>query len=232
MYIKPIVVRRAAAATGFCLTGLMLTACQASTTPGAAGAPSSAATTPAAVSMSSGATTGSANGSIGSTGSNGSNGTNSGSASGSCSSGKLKASTSYNSAYNSGNTLIAYIVLTNTSTASCTIDGYAGVDFLDPSGKSLGMTTQRVPSSNAAPENTQTLAPGKSASEEFTFAYAGNDQGNGCANAGTIAVIPPNQTQALDTKLTSVKTGTIPFFGVCAGSITVFPIGPADQIPS
>ena len=128
--------------------------------------------------------------------------------------------------------MIAFLVLANVSTTTCTLAGDTGMDFLDPSGHSLGMSTDRVAGSNAMPLNTQTVAPGKTASEEFTFTYAANDQGNGCENAGTIAVIPPNQTQALDTRLTSVKTGAIPTFGVCTNSITVFPIEPASELPS
>lgn len=235
---KPIVVR-AAAATGVCLTGLLLAGCQgASTTSGSAGGAASgvgAGTGAATSSATSSATAaaGEVGGTSGATGSSGSSGSGiSGSTSGSCTSGQLKASTAYNAADNSGGTLIAFLVLTNTSSVTCTLDGYSGVDFLDPSGQSLGMSTKRVPGSQAAPEKVQTLAPGAAASEEITFAYAANDQGNGCANAGTVSVIPPNQTQSLHTQLTSVKTGTVPFFGVCAGSITVFPIVPANQIPN
>ena len=211
MTINPSTIRRTVAATGVCLTGLMLTACQgAATTSHAVGAPAAPAAAAAAVGQ----------------------GNASGSKASACTSSQLKASTAYKQAENSGHTLIAYIVLTNTSSATCTLDGYTGIDFLDPTGESLQMRTDRVAPSNAMPENTQTLAPGKAAAEEFSFTFAVNDQGNSCANAGTIAVIPPNQTKALDTQLTSVQTGVFPFFGVCDPTITVFPIGSADQIPS
>lgn len=229
----------AATATGLCVVGVLLTSCQASSAgTSSAGAPASGAATSTTAAPGQGTTsggttaTGPASGS-GATATSGS-GDNSSNSGGnpSCTSSQLKATTSYDAAQNSGGTLIAFLVLTNTSTSTCTLDGYSGVDFLNPSGSSLGMSTQRVPGSNAAPEKVQTVAPGKSASEEITFAFAANDQGNGCENAGTISVIPPNQTQSLHTQLTSVKTGTIPFFGVCGNTITVFPIVPADQIPN
>jgi hypothetical protein len=221
MPAKPTAIRRTVAVTGLCLTGLMLAACQSAATTTASGS-----STPTTGDTITGKPTGAATSLTGTTG------PGPGSSADSCSSGQLKASTAYNSAFNSGSTLIAFVILTNTSAATCTIDGYAGVDFLDPSGHSLGMSTTRIAGSEANPEHTQTLAPGKTASEEFTFTFAANDQGNGCVNAETIAVIPPNQTKALDTQLTSVKTGTIPVFGVCTTTITVFPFGPADQIPS
>lgn len=50
-------------------------------------------------------------------------------------------------------------------------------------------------------------------------------------NAGTISVIPPNDTVAMHTQLTNAKTGTVPYFGVCTDTITVYPFTPASAIP-
>ena len=148
-----------------------------------------------------------------------------------CRASGLKASTTYDPALNSGSTLNAYVVLTNTSKSACTVYGYAGLDFLAPDGKPLGMTTKRTNSGNVTPVNPVNLAPGQSAAERFAFPSAAGDQGNGCVNAGTISVIPPNETQALQTSLTNAKTGVIPYFGVCTSIITAWPFAPASSIP-
>lgn len=154
-----------------------------------------------------------------------------GSGLGNCLTAGLKASTSYDPADNSNGQMDAYIVLTNTANVACAVYGYAGVDFLDPSGKSLGMSDKRSNSGSVTPVNPVTLAPGQSAAERFTFPFAANDQSNGCENAVSISVIPPNETHALDTRLTSAKLGTIQSFGVCGATITLYPFAPASEIP-
>jgi Protein of unknown function (DUF4232) len=154
-----------------------------------------------------------------------------GSGLGNCLSAGLKVSTSYDPADNSNGEMDAYIVLTNTSNVACAVYGYAGVDFLDPGGKSLGMSDKRSNSGSVTPVNPVTLAPGQSAAERFTFPFAANDQGNGCETAASVSVIPPNETHALTTRLTSAKLGTIPSFGVCGGTVTLYPFAPASEIP-
>ena len=144
----------------------------------------------------------------------------------------LKVSTTYDSAQTQNNVLSAYIVLTNTSsTITCTEYGFAGVDFINPSGKSLGMTVKRTNSGNITPINPVNLAPGQSAAERITFLSAENDHGNACANAAALSVIPPNETVAMDTQLTNGKTGPVPYFGVCTTTITAYPFTPASAIP-
>ncbi|HEV2635805.1 MAG TPA: DUF4232 domain-containing protein [Actinocrinis sp.] len=144
----------------------------------------------------------------------------------------LKASTTYDTAQSQGNTLSVYVILTNTThSLTCTVYGFAGLDFLDPGGKSLGMTVHRTNDGSITPINPVTLAPGQSAAERFTFLSAENDQGNSCENAGTISVIPPNETVALHTPLTNMKTGSVPYFGVCTSTITAYPFTPASAIP-
>jgi Protein of unknown function (DUF4232) len=205
-----------------CAAALALTGCSGSST-GGSGA---AATTPPIVAL---------GGSPGSLASSAETGAPPGAADSGlehCHAAGLKAGTTYDTGQISKGTLNAYIVLTNTSrTVTCTVFGFAGVNFLDPGGKSLDMATHRTNSGNLTPINPVTLAPGQSAAERFSFLAAANDQGDSCEEAATISVIPPNETVAIETQLVNAKTGTVPSFGVCTDSITVYPFTPASAIP-
>lgn len=205
-----------------CAAVLALAACSGSSGSGKA----AAATTPPIVAL---------GGSPGSLASPSLSDTTPGSADGGldhCHAAALKVSTTYDSAQIQNNVLSAYIVLTNTSkTVTCTEYGFAGVEFIDPSGKSLGMTVKRTNSGNITPVNPVNLAPGQSAAERITFLSAENDKADACVNAADIAVIPPNETTALNTRLTNGKTGVVPYFGVCTSVITAYPFTPASAIP-
>jgi hypothetical protein len=118
---------------------------------------------------------------------------------------------------------VAYVVLTNTSRATCVTIGYPGVDFFAGYGTSaqsdLHMQTARQDTGTAT---TLTLAPGGQATS--TIAFAG---GSACkTTADTVQVIPPNQTTALHAGIDYIEYGGNPphDFPVCSGDIQVWPL--------
>lgn len=86
------------------------------------------------------------------------------------------------------------LVLTNTSSQTCTLQGYAGVSYVAFAGTQVGAPAQRV----SGPEPLVSLAPGASATATLAMVDAGNF-GSSCGLTPTrgLRVYPPNQTAAL-----------------------------------
>ncbi|MET7689367.1 DUF4232 domain-containing protein [Streptomyces sp. NPDC005483] len=97
------------------------------------------------------------------------------------------------------------VVLTNTSSRTCTLYGYPGTAFVDASGKQLGPDPER---SSTGPETVK-LAPGQSAWAGLSFA---NPEVSGAATAtpAALVVTPPDEEDPL--KVTW-KGGEVPVSG-------------------
>jgi hypothetical protein len=84
------------------------------------------------------------------------------------------------------------IVLTNTSSRSCTVRGYPGAAFTDASGRQLGPDPRRQPGTAAA----VTLAPGKSAWAGLSFSNP-EVSGAHAASPASLLVTPPDERDHL-----------------------------------
>ncbi|MFR0355428.1 DUF4232 domain-containing protein [Streptomyces sediminimaris] len=80
------------------------------------------------------------------------------------------------------------IVLTNTSSHTCTVRGYPGAAFVDGSGRQLGADPTRSPGTPA----TVSLAPGRSAWAGLTFSNPGIS-GARTATPASLLVTPPDE---------------------------------------
>lgn len=97
------------------------------------------------------------------------------------------------------------IVLTNTSSRTCTVRGYPGAAFLDASGRQLGPDPVRESGS----PTTVTLAPGRSAWAGMTFSNPGVS-GAHAATPATLLVTPPDERDPLKVTWTG---GPVPVSG-------------------
>jgi hypothetical protein len=97
------------------------------------------------------------------------------------------------------------VVLTNTSSRTCTLYGYPGAAFTDASGRQLGPDPARDPAS----PRTVTLAPGKSAWAPLSFASP-DISGARTATPATLLVTPPDERDALEV---TWKAGEVPVSG-------------------
>ncbi|CAL9348140.1 hypothetical protein SUDANB145_00412 [Streptomyces sp. enrichment culture] len=97
------------------------------------------------------------------------------------------------------------VVLTNTSSRTCTLYGYPGAAFVDASGKQLGPDPVRDPAS----PRTVTLTPGKSAWSALSFASP-DISGARTAAPATLLVTPPDERDALEV---TWKAGEVPVGG-------------------
>ncbi len=91
----------------------------------------------------------------------------------------------------------ATVVLTNTSTHSCTLRGYGGLGLLGAPGQ--GVPTDLRRSASPSP-TTLTVSPGgsvRSALHWTVIAAADEPEGDCQPTAVTVVVTPPNQTTAL-----------------------------------
>jgi hypothetical protein len=89
------------------------------------------------------------------------------------------------------------IDFTNTSAASCTMNGYPGVSFVTaPSGSQLGSAATRNPAAKPA---VITLPPGGVAHATLQVAQAGNYSASACTpvTAHWLRIFPPNQATAI-----------------------------------
>lgn len=89
------------------------------------------------------------------------------------------------------------LVVTNTSGATCILDGYPGVS-MEAAGSStpIGAPADRDP---AAPSNGPiTLTPGQSAAATLRYTQAGNYQNCQRVQADSILVYPPSATDSLE----------------------------------
>jgi hypothetical protein len=123
------------------------------------------------------------------------------------------------------------VVLRNTSTRSCSLEGYPGLQLLNASGVALPTTVSRSPSQlfGTVSPHLVGLAPGQSAS--FDLGYGDNPTGNppppyqqACPTATQLSIIPPGVTTAL-----RAATSIAP----CEGFLTTSPVVPGTtRIPS
>ena len=113
-----------------------------------------------------------------------------------CTSGHLSATLTQGGGGAAGSTL-PFLVLTNTGTVSCTLEGWPGVSFVgDGNGTQLGAAGQFDRSS---PHGSVTLDPGAAAHAPLRIAQALNYPQATCqpAPADGLRVYPPDSTHAL-----------------------------------
>ncbi|MDH6116172.1 hypothetical protein ABH930_001965 [Kitasatospora sp. GAS204A] len=133
-----------------------------------------------------------------------------------------------------------YIQLINTSTHTCTLYGYPGVELLDQStGRPLGMKDVRnAASSGSGKPVQQTLAPRSSNSPQTaSAAYVQFDTKAPGASAGypravKVQVIPPNETQPLVADIDNLyaKSPADDAIMVSSTTLSVGPMG-GDGVP-
>lgn len=104
------------------------------------------------------------------------------------------------------------VVLTNTSSRTCTLYGYPGVAFVDASGGQLGPDPRRAPGSPA----TVTLAPGRSAWAGLSFTSP-DVSGARAATPAALRVTPPDERDFLTV---AWRGGKVPVGGT-ASTVTV-----------
>ncbi|MGX1365530.1 hypothetical protein RKD19_000889 [Streptomyces canus] len=109
------------------------------------------------------------------------------------------------------------VVLTNTSSRTCTLYGYPGTAFVDASGRQLGPDPQRSPGD----AQTVRLAPGRSAWAGLSFANP-EVSGADTATPAALVVTPPDEQDPL--KVTW-KGGEVPVSGT-ESSVRLIPFSP------
>ncbi|MFJ9905599.1 DUF4232 domain-containing protein [Streptomyces sp. NPDC101152] len=97
------------------------------------------------------------------------------------------------------------IVLTNTSSRTCTVRGYPGAAFVDASGRQQGPDPQR----ESGTPTTVTLAPGRSAWAGMTFSNP-EVSGAHAVTPAALLVTPPNERNSLKVAWTG---GPVPVSG-------------------
>ncbi|MEU6372388.1 DUF4232 domain-containing protein [Streptomyces sp. NPDC046909] len=111
------------------------------------------------------------------------------------------------------------LILTNTSSRTCTVHGYPGAAFVDASGKQLGPDPKRTPGT----ATTVKLAPGQNTWSGITFANP-EISGARTANPDALLVTPPDERDPLKI---SWSAGEVPVSGnESTVFITVFDRGP------
>jgi hypothetical protein len=113
------------------------------------------------------------------------------------------------------------VVLTNTSSRTCTLYGYPGTAFVDASGKQLGPDPQR----SSGDLQTVRLAPGRSAWAGLSFANP-EVSGAGTATPAALLVTPPDEEDPL--KVTW-KGGEVPVSGT-ESSVRLIPFSPGTGV--
>lgn len=90
------------------------------------------------------------------------------------------------------------LIVTNTGSAMCTLNGYSGLQLLDSARQPLPTSTERMP--NPAPALVQ-LAPGASAAADLRWSvvpYGDEPQDRPCQpEAPSATAIPPDETQPI-----------------------------------
>jgi hypothetical protein len=91
------------------------------------------------------------------------------------------------------------VVLQNTSTSTCTLYGYPGMQLLDASGAALPTHVARGTAATVPPvaEHTVTLAPGGDAAFAVGFATATGYGSEQCPRSSTVAITPPNDYHSI-----------------------------------
>jgi hypothetical protein len=110
------------------------------------------------------------------------------------------------------------IVLTNTSSRTCTVRGYPGAAFVDGSGRQMGPDPQR---SSGTPA-TVSLAPGRSAWAGLSFSNP-EVSGAHAATPASLLVTPPDERDSLTVRW---QGGQVPVSGNASSvRLTVFSPG-------
>jgi hypothetical protein len=110
------------------------------------------------------------------------------------------------------------LVLTNTSSRTCTLYGYPGAAFVDASGRQVGADPRRAPGS----PKTVTLAPGRSAWAGLSFASP-EVSGARAVTPAALLVTPPDERDSLTVEW---RGGKVPVGGTAATvSVTVLDAG-------
>ncbi|MES5817503.1 DUF4232 domain-containing protein [Streptomyces sp. RG80] len=111
------------------------------------------------------------------------------------------------------------VILTNTSSRTCTLHGYPGAAFVDAAGKQLGPDPERTPGT----ATTVKLAPGQNAWSGITFANP-EISGARTANPDALLVTPPDERDPLKV---AWSAGEVPVSGnESTVFITLFDRGP------
>ena len=194
---------RPAAAALFVGSALLLAGCgQPAQEPGTAAAPS----TPAASAQSSSPAAGTPSSSPApapETGSASASPQASGSAAdGSCRAGQLEAAIQTKPGAGAAGSVYRTLVLTNTGTGSCTLQGYPGVSYVDADGAQVGAPAERAPEAAAV---AVTLEPGGTAEAQLQQTNAQNyGEECGLTDVAGIRVYPPNQKESVVAKQETV----------------------------
>jgi hypothetical protein len=113
--------------------------------------------------------------------------------------------------------------LRNTGSSSCSTVGYPGVQFLDQNGGDLPTTPTHTTHDFFGPAPLKSLVVASGGTVSFRLGVThGAGSSSGCVTAGALAVIPPNDTQAL--KVT-IPNGAYE----CGGTTTVSPLQPGTS---
>jgi Protein of unknown function (DUF4232) len=111
----------------------------------------------------------------------------------------------------------------NTGSASCTTLGYPGIQFLSKRGAALPTHDTRTTTDFFGTTKLArlTVAPGQSVSFRLGVSH-GSGSPQGCVTAGSVQVIPPNDTS---TVRIAIPGGVYE----CGGGVTVSPMQPGDS---
>ena len=105
-----------------------------------------------------------------------------------------------------------YVQLTNSSSWTCTLYGFPGVELLGGVGATpepLGMKDNwTLKLAQTGGKKVQTLKPGDASAAYVTFATRDPGASAGIPRAQVVQVIPPNQKTALRAKIFNVESGT------------------------
>lgn len=124
-------------------------------------------------------------------------GTGTGSGVAACTSAHLRASIAANAGGGAAGSTYVSLVLTNTGTASCTLQGWPGVSFVgDGNGTQIG---QAAAFDRTSPHPTVTLAPAGTATSTLRIVQAGNYSSADCTptKADGFRVYPPGQKASI-----------------------------------
>jgi hypothetical protein len=105
-----------------------------------------------------------------------------------------------------------YVQLTNSSSRTCTLYGYPGVEILGGVGatpKPLGMKDNwTLKLAQTGGKKVQTLKPGDASAAYVTFSTRDPGASAGIPRAQVVQVIPPNQKSALTARIFNVESET------------------------